>query len=265
MHTSIASAGGDIISCYEGLITLSDAYAYDCDSVLWTTEGDGFFESDTLVNALYFPGNQDLENGEVTLTLYAFGNDTVVSTTTVRFVDNVVLGSIHGDSLVNKNETPVSHYSIENQNSMGYLWQLEPATAGSIYDYGNKIDILWNSHESDMDVTLWVSAENGCDIAPVSKSIQLIDTYTPVWHTLNFDLYPNPTDGNINLVIGETLKGKTLIEIFNLLGEKVFNQQVNHLYQGETISLDLSNMASGLYIIRLSSENGCCSKKLNVK
>ena len=265
MHTTIASAGGDIISCHEGWITLSDAYAYDCDSVLWTTEGDGFFESDTLVNAMYFPGNQDLENGEVTLTLYAFGNDTVVSTTTVRFVDDVVLGSINGDSIVNKNETPVSHYSIENPNGMGYLWQLEPATAGSIYDYGDKIDILWNPHENDMDVTLRVSAENGCDIAPASKSIQLIDTYTPVWHTLNFDLYPNPTDGHTNLVMGETLKGKAFLEVFNLLGERVISQQVNHLYQGETISLDLSKMASGLYIIRLSAENGCCSKKVSVR
>ena len=198
------------------------------------------------------------------MTLTAFGNDTIVSSKQLHFVDEINLGSIVGDSLVNKNETSISHYSIENQNGIGYLWQLEPATAGSIYDYGDKIDIFWNPHESDMDVTLWVSAENSCDIASVSKSIQLIDAYTPVWHILNFDLYPNPTDGNINLVMGETLKGKAFLEVFNLLGKRVINQQASHLYQGETISLDLSKLPSGLYIIKLSTENGCYSKKVSV-
>lgn len=264
-HTTIAYAGNDMVSCSESPAELYDAYAYDCNSIQWITDGDGYFDCDTITNPIYFPGSQDLANGNASLTLTAFGNDTIVSSKQLHYVDEINLGSIVGDSLVNKNETPISHYSIENQNGIGYLWQLEPATAGSIYNYGNKIDILWNPHESDMDVTLWVSAENGCNIAPVSKSIQLIDAYTPVWHTLNFDLYPNPTDGNINLVMGETLIGKAFLEVFNLLGERVINQQASHLYQGETIPLDLNKMASGLYIIRLSSENGCCSKKVSVK
>ena len=83
-------------------------------------------------------------------------------------------------------------------------------------------------------------------------------------HTLDFELFPNPTNGNINIIMDKTLKGKTLIEMFNLLGEKVFSQQASHLYQGETISLDLSKLPSGLYIIKLSTENGCYSKKVSV-
>ena len=266
-HRPIAFAGNDIIACKEAPVELREAYAYDYESAFWTTEGDGHFENDTLANSIYYPGNQDISNGEVTLTLHATDSvNPMSSSLRITLLDDIQFeGSILGDSIINKSETPVSHYSIEDQIGIGFQWQLEPETAGSIFDYGNEIDIRWNQHEGDMNATLLVSAESGCDIAPISKTIQLITAYTPTWHALNFDLFPNPTDGHVSLVMGETLKNKTFIEVFNLLGEKVFSQQANYLYQGETISLDLSKMASGLYIIRLSSANGYCSKKVSVR
>ena len=263
-HTTIAYAGDDLMVCDESPIELVDAYAYDCDSILWTTDGDGHFDCDTIANPIYFPGSQDLAHGNVTLTLTAFGNDTIVSSIQIQFMDEISLDSISGDNIVNKYQNQVSHYSIENQNGIRYLWQLEPATAGSIYNHGNEIDILWNLNEGDADVTLSVMAVNGCSSEPVTKTISLIGYSTAEWSSVNFDLYPNPTNGKVNLVIGKTLQGKAVIEVYNLLGERVLVQKASQLRQGETITLDLSKMVSGLYIIKLSTENGCCSKKVSV-
>ena len=78
------------------------------------------------------------------------------------------------------------------------------------------------------------------------------------------DFFPNPTDGKVNLVIGEELQGETVIEVYNLWGERMLMQTARQLRQGETVSLDLSKMVSGMYIIKLSTENGCCSKKVSV-
>ena len=263
-HTAIAYAGDNMISCNEAPIELSSAYAYDCDSKLWTTDGDGHFDNDTISNPTYFPGSQDLTNGSVALTLTAFGNDTIVSTTQIRFMDEVSLGEIIGDSVVNKYSNPVSHYTIEKQDGIHYLWQLEPAIAGTIYDHNDAIDILWNLNEGDADVTLSVMADNGCTMEPVTKSISLIGYSTPEWHATSFELFPNPTDGKVNLVVEKSLQGKAVIEVYNLLGERMMVKKTGQLRQDETLSLDLSSLVSGLYIIKLSTENGSCSKKVSV-
>ena len=266
MHTTIAYSGSDLMICDGTSFELSHAYAYDCDAVLWTTKGDGHFENDTIVNTVYWPGDQDLANGEVMLTLHAIStSDTLNSSTQIRFVDEISLGAIVGDSIVNKYENQISQYSVDNQEGVHYIWQLEPTEAGSIYDHGNAVDILWNLNEGDMEVTLSVIANNGCDMEPATKTINLIGTGTSEWQVFDFELFPNPTDGQVNLVVGETLQGKAIVEVYNLLGERMMTKGFQHLQKGETLCLDLSNFVSGLYIIKLSTENGSCTKKVSVR
>ena len=264
-HTPIASAGNDIIVCEATTIVLSEAYAYDCDSVRWTTDGDGHFEDGALANTMYILGNGDVSNGQVMLTLTAYGSTTFAHSAMIRFTDGITLGNIVGDSIVNKYENHISHYSVEEQDGVHYLWQLTPAEAGVIYDRGNEIDILWNLSDGDAEVTLTVTADDACVTEPMTKSISLIGYYTPEWHIASFELFPNPTDGKVNLVAGETLQGKVMVEVYNLLGERMMVKSLGHLQQSETITLDMSRLASGLYIIKLSTADGCCTKKVSVR
>ena len=264
-HAAIAYAGDDILTCNISAIELLDAYAYDYNSVHWTTDGDGVFENDTIVNAVYIPGRHDTINGNFILTIEAIGEDSFFSSTTVQFVDDIELGSIVGDSVVNKYENQVSQYAVENQDGVNYVWTLEPAEAGYIYSHGNAIDLVWNLHEGDMDAILTVTADNGCDMEPVTKTICLIGTGVSEWQSFDFDLYPNPTDGKVSLVMGKSLQGKAVVEVYNLLGERMMHQNASQLHQGETITLDLSKMASGLYIITLRTDSGSCSKKVSVR
>jgi len=192
--------------------------------------------------------------------------NSMVSTLTVTLLDEIHLeGSIIGDSIVNKYSCPVSHYSVEPQEGINYLWQLEPTEAGVVYDYGNEVDIFWNQHEGDAEVSLVLTADNGCDNTPVSKRISLIGYSTPEWHVADFDLFPNPTDGKVNLVVGETLGGKAVVEVYNLLGERMMTTDFHHLQKSEVLGLDLNHLVSGLYIIKLNTENGSCSKKVSVR
>ena len=263
-HTAIASAGGDRVVCSESPIELNNAYAYDCDSVRWYSDGDGYFENSAFVNTVYFPGSQDVGNGSVTLSLTAYGENDFVHSAVIRFADEIVLGSIAGDSIVNKYENAISHYAVEAQEGIHYIWQLEPVEAGVIYDRGNEIDILWNLIDGDEEVTLTVTADNGCDMEPVTKTISLIGYSTSEWHATSFDLFPNPTDGKVNLVINEALQEKAVVEIYNLLGERMMAKNLSSLQKGETCTIDLSQLVSGLYIITLHSENGSYSKKVSV-
>lgn len=261
----IAYAGDNLVSCAETPVELSNAYAYECDSVLWTSEGDGHFSCDTIVNPSYYPGTQDLSNGVVVLTLTAFGNDTMVSSVQVQLTDEISLGAIIGDEVVNKYKEPISRYSIENHPGWHYQWQIEPANAGTIYNYGNTIDVQWNQLDGDAEVTLSVTVDHNCSSGPITKHISLIGYNTAEWHPVDFTVYPNPTDGMVNLTFGETLAGKATIEVYNLLGERMATKGLDRLPKGGTIGLNLSKYASGLYIIKLNTPQGCFSKKVSLR
>ena len=262
-HTTIAYAGDDIATCNQDPIVLYEAYAYDCDAIQWVTNGDGHFDCDTVANPFYTPGSHDMENGSVTLTLTAYDNDTIVSTTAIHFTEETSLGEIVGDSVVNKYEHPISHYRVDNPEGLNLMWKLNPADAGFIYGFGDAVDILWDQNQGDIDANLHVFANYNC--AALDKHISLIGYSTPEWHETSFELFPNPTEGKVNLVVGETLQSKAIVEVYNLLGERMMTKNIGRLLQGETISLDLSHLVSGLYIVKLSTENGSCTKKVSVK
>ncbi len=74
-------------------------------------------------------------------------------------------------------------------------------------------------------------------------------------------IYPNPNDGVFNLKINqfENLK----IEIINIMGEKVYFQKLTtNNEQRTTINYQLStNLASGIYLLKIISEKGTVIKK----
>jgi len=76
-----AVAGFDATICETGTLTITDASATNYTSVTWTTDGDGSFTPNNLVNTIYTPGTADKANvGFITLMLTAYGTDPVTQT-----------------------------------------------------------------------------------------------------------------------------------------------------------------------------------------
>ena len=96
------------------------------------------------------------------------------------------------------------------------------------------------------------------------QDVTVVDYSTRDGHIIDFNLYPNPTDGKAKLVVGETMQGEANVEVYNMLGECMMSQKYGQLRQGEAIKLDLSHLVSGFYIVKVSTENGSCSKKVSV-
>jgi uncharacterized repeat protein (TIGR03803 family) len=70
----------------------------------------------------------------------------------------------------------------------------------------------------------------------------------------NATLFPNPNHGKFTIVIAnEAKQSQSHVEIYNMLGEKVYSQisLPNTQY-----SLDLSNQSPGIYMYRIISEDG---------
>ncbi len=72
---AIADAGPDAEICEtDGSYTLAGASATNATSLLWTTTGTGTFDDATLQNPTYTPSTSDIQNGQINLTLTAYGD-----------------------------------------------------------------------------------------------------------------------------------------------------------------------------------------------
>ncbi|RAR75725.1 T9SS type A sorting domain-containing protein [Flavobacterium aciduliphilum] len=71
-------------------------------------------------------------------------------------------------------------------------------------------------------------------------------------------IYPNPSNGIYNIDLSD-VKELTTIAVFNILGEEVFKQLLTPQNQNQ---IDLSNLANGYYIARISNESSNSQHKL---
>ena len=69
-------------------------------------------------------------------------------------------------------------------------------------------------------------------------------------------IYPNPTNGKLKI----EADGIENIMIFNLVGQKVFEDNVN----SDEYVIDMSIFGSGIYMVRVQSINGSTTKKISV-
>ena len=75
-----------------------------------------------------------------------------------------------------------------------------------------------------------------------------------------FGVYPNPVKGNSLTVTTSSTEAKT-VNIFNVLGRKVFSQRFSSMNK----TMDISGISSGVYIMKVSEGNNIATKKLIIE
>jgi len=66
-----ANGGGNINTCGQKPVVLSNSMASNYQSLLWTTSGSGSFDDPSILHPTYFPSSSDVDTGSIYLTLYA--------------------------------------------------------------------------------------------------------------------------------------------------------------------------------------------------
>ena len=91
------TAGNDVTVC-EGDEAQIVGYAMHYNNLQWTTSGDGTFDNATIYTPIYTPGNQDIDNGQATLTLTINGNgETITDEMTVFIIKKVEIENALSD------------------------------------------------------------------------------------------------------------------------------------------------------------------------
>lgn len=130
----VALAGNDTIVCKDEVIELYGAANF-ADSTVWSSNGDGIFSDANLLNSTYSPGEQDIINGTVELTLDVFADDICVgeaSDMLVLTVDECTsLNENDLQSAVTISPNPSNgrfSFVVENSSREKLSWELRDAS-----------------------------------------------------------------------------------------------------------------------------------------
>ncbi|MEJ7684499.1 MAG: choice-of-anchor Q domain-containing protein [Segetibacter sp.] len=80
-----------------------------------------------------------------------------------------------------------------------------------------------------------------------------------------FGIYPNPNNGQFNVQLNTTKATKAEVLVLNAQGSIVERRQVQLTGKGQTLSFNLGNKATGLYIVKVISEDGVQTMKVAVQ
>lgn len=78
-----------------------------------------------------------------------------------------------------------------------------------------------------------------------------------VINTTEFSVFPNPVQNQLKFLTHQDLSEMASVEIFNALGQSVFQAKMPNEKQ-----LDVSTLASGIYFVKVSNGNQSTSKKI---
>lgn len=71
-------------------------------------------------------------------------------------------------------------------------------------------------------------------------------------------VYPNPVKDVLNI---ESIAGIQSVQIFNMTGQLVVNEQTD----SKTVTINTSSLKSGMYFLKVKTENGSIEKKISVQ
>ena len=135
-------------------------------------------------------------------------------------------------TLLQWNQTDPSDDFEMNRNNYIYTWQYN---RNPFIDYPNLADYIWGNNAGQA----WSSS--------LSTNQNNIDTIA---------LYPNPSNGNFTI---SGVKSDVVVTIYNMVGAEVFTSSFEGTSEIET------NLTSGIYLAKITSEGNSISRKIIIK
>lgn len=200
---------------------------------------------------------------------------TATENTSYSVIANDGFNQLSGNTQLTVNPLPVIYLGPADTTICVYdTVRLDAGNPGSTYQWSNGADhryITVSASGIGFEVqtyTVRVKNENSC---MDSASINVIFSFSAcvgVNETSNnqdFRVYPNPSGGSFTIQLLPT-KPRLTIELFNLLGERVYSEEIRVIV-GHPIEkqVDVLSLPSGLYILKITGENYSGSQKIRIK
>jgi len=172
-----ANAGADTNVC-EGYNIELQGMVTNCCCLEWTTSGSGTFDNNTKLNPVYTPSDEDILNGNVTLTLVNHAKDETVSDEMILTIDPTPLPYAGEDQAVCENAyIELLEASVENASSI--VWT---SSGDGSFNDSSLINPQYTPGMMDIEngsATLTMTAMGAESCGPVTDDILLTIDYMP--------------------------------------------------------------------------------------
>ncbi len=217
----------------------------------------------------------DLNNGDVwegtttgTIDLSASG--------TVDFEATITYG---GDTVVDNNSIAVSYTHFEQ--TVGFQDAVNDTITTSELPYNIMAEVALDPMPTNVTTTyLWNDGSVSSSLSANASGWYILTVTTgecvttdsvyvnstvgvKAIQTADLSIYPNPTTGKFNLVLDLNADKMVNLEVVNALGQVV--ERLNSVKSNQTVTMDLSNEATGMYYVRVFTNNQVVVKKVNVQ
>ncbi len=85
------------------------------------------------------------------------------------------------------------------------------------------------------------------------------------YETLSFNIFPNPTNGEVNFMMNNNFAGRMQLEIFDINGKSIFQRELRKATTHYQKKIDLTNKKSGIYILKLYDGKRIATKKIKIE
>ncbi|HVA98470.1 MAG TPA: T9SS type A sorting domain-containing protein, partial [Bacteroidia bacterium] len=155
-----------------------------------------------------------------------------------------------GDSTINGcilktdslgNQKWLRYYNLPVSDTY-YLIDVQPTADGGYVAAGYNYNHPANTWVVKTD-SLGCADSTGCVYTGVQELAKTTNLYT---------LYPNPSNGRFTIASKTVLKEDEYVEIYNMLGQKIYKCKLNPV----TTNIDINPTSKGIYLYRILSKNG---------
>lgn len=231
----------------EGKLNAFQAMLYDLYTPTLTIAGDTVFCQGDSVELIAPAGhiNYLWSTGDTTQSIWISASDTVL----VEVWDSA---SCHGVSRWHytvMNPTPSNPIitsdvdTVFSSPAFSYQWWLDDNPLSGSDD---------QQHTATAAGYYFVQITDSAGCSAFSDSIYISPTAVEDYNTSNFSVYPNPSTGQLFLSFGNVEMSDAKIEVINLLGEVIYNQNIDQIGSGAVIPVQLNSVSNGVYFVKVT-------------
>ena len=157
-----------------------------------------------------------------------------------------------------KFESSVDGTNAGTESNVSYYWIIE--------NHGNRNGSSVNvdfQEEGDFTVSLTARNDNtGCECTSSMNhnNVGIGDNLTAV---NNFVVYPNPANSKLTIEMESGIAKGASIELINAVGATVMVVESKNIVDGKVV-IDVNDLASGLYLVRITSGQTISTKKVSI-
>ena len=119
--------------------------------------------------------------------------------------------------------------------------------------------------ESILTISLTTSQGQGSKSVTYNTNSKTSGIEYPSLYTSELSVFPNPARKNCTLNYNAQKDGKATLHIINLLGEEIYNRNIQVITGQNNIPVSISDIPHGIYFMSIRSDEGIATQRLVVE